>query len=160
MSAMPFAQLKFINQLPLDPLAGVSSEAPVREKGVARLPRLELSGAKVRIPGSDALYVIDRHGYRRRIPFPLAFINLFKDSAFHSALISSSVAEIPEGPSLDDDSILLRGAASEHIYLLDGGRKRLIRGRAVMEKYGFNESSVVVIPQAVVDAVPAGDVWE
>ncbi|MBZ5524073.1 MAG: hypothetical protein LAP21_17700 [Acidobacteriia bacterium] len=124
------------------------------------MPHSELSGSKVRIPGLDTLYVIDRRGYRRRIPFPLTFVNLFKDSAFHGMLVSSAVAGITEGPALDDDALLLRGTASEHVYLLDGGRKRLIGGRRVMEKYGFNEAAVVAVPQAIVDAVPTGEGWE
>jgi len=160
MSAMPLAQLKFINQLTLEPSAGTRAGSAAREKGVSGIPHPELSGTKARIPGQYTLYVIDRHGYRRRIPFPLTFVNLFRDSAFRGMLVSSTVAEIAEGPALDDDALLLRGAASEQVYLLDGGRKRLIDGRRVMEKYGFNEAAVVVAPQAIVNALRDGDVWE
>jgi hypothetical protein len=72
----------------------------------------------------------------------------------------SSVAEIAQGPAFDDDALLLRGAASEQIYLLDGVRKRRITSRGVMQKYGFNEAAVVVAPQAVVNALREGEVWE
>lgn len=159
MSSLPLARLKFINQLPLEPTGELRAGLFGRESEIA-MPRPELAGMKVRIPGRETLYVIDRLGYRRRIPFPLAFVNLFKDSAFHGVRVDSAVTDIAEGPSLDEDAILLRGAASEKIYLLDGGRKRLIDGRPVMEKYGFNEAAVMVVPQAIVNALFNGDDWE
>src|SRR5258708_5489461 len=127
MSSLPLARLKFINQLPLEPSGEFRSGPFVRNPEIA-LPHPDLAGSKVRIPGRETLYVIDRFGYRRRIPFPLAFVNLFKDSAFHGVQVDSSVVDIAEGPSLDEDAILLRGAASEKVYLLDGCRKRLIAG--------------------------------
>jgi hypothetical protein len=159
MSSLPLARLKFINQLALEPFCDFPAGSFGHHVEVA-LPQPELAGSKVRIPGQETLYVIDRLGYRRRIPFPLAFVNLFRDSAFHGVQVHSSVADIAEGPSLDEDAILLRGAASEKIYLLDGGRKRLIGGRQVMQKYGFNEAAVTVLPQAVVNALFNGDAWE
>ncbi len=159
MSSLPLARLKFINQLPLEPSGELRAGSFGRNPEITA-PHPELAGAKVRISGRETLYVLDRLGYRRRIPFPLAFVNLFRDSAFHGVRVDSAVAEIAEGPSLDEDAILLRGAASEKIYLLDGGRKRLIGGRPVMEKYGFNEAAVMVVPQAVVNALLNGDAWE
>jgi hypothetical protein len=159
MSSLPLARLKFINQLPLEPSGEFRAGTFGCDRAIT-IPQPELAGSKARISGQETLYVIDRQGYRRRIPFPLAFVNLFKDSAFHGVRVHSSVADIAEGPSLDEDAILLRGAASEKIYLLDGGRKRLIGGRRVMEKYGFNEAAVMVVPQAVVNALFNGDDWD
>ena len=159
MSSLPLARLKFINLLPLEPSVEFRTDAFGRNSEIP-MPCPELAGMKVRIPGRETLYVVDRLGYRRRIPFPLAFVNLFKDSAFHGMRVDSSVADIAEGPSLDEDAMLLRGAASEKIYLLDGGRKRLIGDRGVMEKYGFNEAAVVVVPQAIVNALFSGDAWD
>jgi hypothetical protein len=105
--------------------------------------------------------VIDRLGYRRLIPFPLTFMNLFQDAAvFQGVIVANSVAEIAEGPALDEGAVLLRGRSSELIYLLDQGRKRLITNALMMQKYDFAEESVVVVPQIVIDAIPEGDLWE
>jgi hypothetical protein len=159
MSALAFSQL--INQMPLEIAGTMVGPTPVLMPPEAARRQPELAGTFARIPGHRALYIIDRQGYRRLIPFPLTFIHLFKDScALQGVLLTASVANIAEGPSLDDGAILMRGASSERIYLLDHGCKRLITGRGVMEKYGFNEAAVVAIRQVVVDAVPTGEIWE
>jgi len=75
-------------------------------------------------------------------------------------LVSTNVAGISEGPPLDDGAVLIRGRGSEPIYLLDRGKKRLITCKGTMDKYGFSETSVVVVPQILMDAVPDGDIWE
>jgi hypothetical protein len=157
---MSLAQIRRISQLALDPRAVFGSDSVVGAEDSSGTPRPDLAGSKVRAFGDDTLFLIDRHGYRRRIPFPVTFIHLFQDSTFHAIRTMSSVAEIAQGPAFDDDALLLRGAASEQIYLLDGVRKRRITSRRVMEKYGFNEAAVVVAPQAVVNALREGEVWE
>lgn len=153
---MPFpltAQLESVDQLPLE-----AFELSCSQFGV---PHPELAGCKVRIRGKAPIYVIDRLGYRRLIPFPLTFMNLFQDAAvFQGVIVANSVAEIAEGPALDEGAVLLRGRSSELIYLLDQGRKRLITNALIMQKYDFAEESVVVVPQIVIDAIPEGDLWE
>lgn len=154
MSLAVVAPLELLNRLPIEPRCEASCPA-------AGIPRPELAGAKVRLPGETAIYVIDRLGYRRLIPFPLTFMNLFKDSAIvRDVLVASSVSEIPEGAALDEGALLVRGRCSERIYLLDKGRKRLISSQAIMHKYDFDEQSVMVVPQILIDAVPEGQSWE
>jgi len=46
---------------------------PRRPAGDAPEPHPELAGCKVRITGTTPIFVIDRKGYRRLIPFPLTF---------------------------------------------------------------------------------------
>jgi hypothetical protein len=124
-------------------------------------PCPELAGLKTRITGTTPIYVIDRSGYRRLVPFPLTFINLFSDSIlFKSVMVSEDVADIPEGPPLDDRAILVRGVSSELIYLIDRGTKKLISSSRIMDKYGFDERCVVSVPQVVIDSIRAGEVWE
>jgi len=150
------AQLEFIDQMPLE-----ATESVMRSVGNRlELPHPELAGCKVRATGTTPIYVVDRKGFRRFIPFPLTFLNLFEDTAMLQVLVSSSVADISEGPPLDDGAVLIRGRSSERIYLLDGGKKRLITGQSVMHKYEFSEESVIVAPQILVDAVPDGEIWE
>jgi hypothetical protein len=121
----------------------------------------ELAGLKVRTSGATAIYLIDGNGYRRLIPFPSTFINLFNDSALDEALLKTDmVADIAEGPALDDGAVLIRAVSSESLYLMDKGKKRPIAGQRVMDKYGFCEAYVVSVPQIVIDAIPTGDAWE
>jgi hypothetical protein len=156
MPLLATAQLEFINQMPLD--AAEAIQIPVGD--TRELPRPELAGCKVRVTGTTPVYLIDRGGYRRLIPSPLTFLNLFQDKAMLQVLVSSSNADISEGPPLDDGAVLFRGRTSECVYLLDHGKKRLITCQAVMDKYEFSEESIIVAPQILVDAVPEGEVWE
>jgi hypothetical protein len=154
MSLSVTAPLEFLNRLPL--------EAPFElVNPPTGAPRPELAGSKVRVAGRTPIYVIDRLGYRRLIPFPLTFMNLFKDeSVFQGVVVASGVADIPEGPALDEGALLVRGRCSERIYLLDQGRKHPIKDHAIMDKYDFDEESVVAVPQILIDAVPEGEPWE
>jgi hypothetical protein len=154
MSLSVIAPLELLNRFPIETPCELFH--PVT--GVARP---ELAGAKVRVPGKTAIYVIDRLGYRRLIPFPLTFMNLFKDiAAIRGVLIATTVADIAESAPLDDGAVLVRGRCSQRIYLLDQGQKRLISSQAVMDKYDFDEESVVAVPQVLIDAVPEGQLWE
>ena len=123
------------------------------------LPRPELAGCKIRIRGTTPIYLIDPDGYRRLVPFPLTFMNLFEDKAFLEVTVANGT-EIAEGPALDNGAVLLRARSCERIYLLDQGKKRLITSQSIMGKYQFNEDAVVVVPRIVLDAVPDGDIWE
>ena len=157
MSSSAIAQLQFINEIPVD-AARVESPFLLPEPAI---PRPELAGCKVRITGKTPIYVIDRKGYRRLVPFPHTFMNLFHDySVFQGLLISEAVSEIAEGPALEDGAILVRGMHSEDIYLMDRGKKRLVSSRRAMDKYDFNEASVVVVPQVLIDALPTGEIWD
>ena len=126
-----------------------------------RTPHPELAGLKVRVPGTTPIYVIDRNGYRRYVPFPLTFLNLFGDTISSiNMMVEEEVADIAIGPPLDERAILVRGASSESIYLMDRGAKKLISSPTVMKKYGFDENCIVSAPQVLIDSIPAGEVWE
>lgn len=126
-----------------------------------RRPHPELAGQRVRIPGTIPIYLVDRNGYRRCVPFPLTFLNLFGDGiSFNGVVVAEDVAEIAEGPPLDERAILVRGATSEAIYLMDRGVKKRISSSEMMSKYGFDERSIVCVPQVLIDSIPAGEVWE
>ena len=158
MSSPAVAQLRFINQIPVDAAKPTVSAFTHWSPGVLRP---DLAGCKVRVTGKTPIYVIDRRGYRRLIPFPLTFMNLFKDhEVFQGILVADGILDIAEGPALDDGAILIRGMHSEDIYLMDKGRKRIISSARIMDKYGIDEASVTVVPQILVNSVPAGEVWE
>ena len=127
----------------------------------AGTPHPELAGRKVRIPGTTPIYVIDQNGYRRFVPFPLTFLNLFGDVIpSDNMMVAGEVGDIAIGPPLDERAILIRGASLEAIYLLDRGTKKLISSPKIMNKYGFDERCIVSVPQVLIDSLPAGEVWE
>src|SRR5947207_11453662 len=103
-----------------------ATEVPCGDQDM-RTPHPELAGCKARIPGTTPIYVIDRNGYRRYVPFPLTFLNLFGDTISSiNMMVEEEVAGIAIGPPLDERAILVRGASSESIYLMDRGAKKLI----------------------------------
>lgn len=145
----------------LDQISPVLLESPsIADSCSLAIPHPELAGQKVRMRGTTPVYLIDPEGYRRLVPFPLTFMNLFEDRELLKVLVTSAVAGIPEGPALENGALLMRGNSCDHIYLLDQGRKRRISSRQVMEKYGFSEKAAVVVPKILIDAVPEGEVWE
>ncbi len=133
---------------------------PVPVALIIPAPCPNLAGLKVRMRGTEAIYLIDPEGYRRLIPFPMTFLNLFEDRAVLDTVVMDSIAGIAEGPSLDNGAVLLRGTSCERIYLLDRGRRRLISSPEIMAKYEFSEEAIVVAPRILIDAVPEGDIWE
>jgi hypothetical protein len=127
----------------------------------AGTPHPEFAGRKARIPGTTPIYVIDRKGYRRYVPYPLTFLNLFGDAIpADRMMVAEEVANIAIGPPLDDRAILVRGASLESIYLVDRGAKKLISSSQVMNKYGFDEKCIISVPQVLIDSVPVGEIWE
>src|SRR5947209_17703808 len=155
MSSPAVAQLRFINEIPVDPARRMAAAFINWRPGVLRP---DLAGCKVRVTGKTPIYVIDSKGYRRMVPFPLTFMNLFQDHAvFQGVLVAEGVADMAEGLDLDDGAILVRGMFSEDIYLMDKGRKRPITSASIMDKYGFDEASVVGVRQILVDSAPMGE---
>lgn len=120
-------------------------------------PRPDLAGYRIQIPGQAPIWVIDRNGYRRWIPNPDTFNHLFRD---WSRVQDINANEISLGPQLDNLTVLVRGAATPNVYILDGHRKRWITSPAIMDKYNFAWERVVVVPQIIVDSISTGDIWE
>lgn len=123
-------------------------------------PRPDLAGRIVRVRGEAPIYLIDSEGYRRMVPFPVTFMNLFEDEALRQEQVSGAFADVAEGPPLDEGAVLLRGRSCEYIYLLDHGQKRRLSGLQTMEKYRFSEEAVLVVPKILIDAIPEGEIWE
>jgi hypothetical protein len=63
----------------------------------------------------------------------------------------------PDAPR--PDRALVRGDASDPVYLFDCGRKRRIASGRVMDKYGFDGARVFVVRQPLLDHVACGDEW-
>jgi hypothetical protein len=56
--------------------------------------------------------------------------------------------------------MLVRGDASEDVYLLDRGRKRRIRDCAILDKYWFDPDRIALVRQALVNHFSWGPPWE
>jgi hypothetical protein len=107
-------------------------------------------------PGG-AVYLVDPDGYRRRVPDRDTYGRLFRDSGSRSH--DPAIRDLPERPPLARSTMLVRGDASDPIYLFDCGRKRRIASGRVMDKYGFDGARVFVIRQTLLDHVACGDEW-
>jgi len=134
--------------------------APDASRGVvsSRQPRPDLAGRRLCKPGGRTIYLVDPAGYRRRVPDDLVYARIFGDGcdvADHRGLEA-----IVHGPSFAANTMLVRGQASETLYLLDRGRKRRIAGTAVLHKYSFDSRRVFVVRQPLIDAVACGADWE
>jgi hypothetical protein len=121
-------------------------------------PRRDRAGHRLVSPGHPEIYLIDPDGYRRRVPNHTTYNRLFRN--WSGIDDEAQLDEIALGPELTTGTILVRGDASDAIYLLDQGRKRLVTDAAVMDKYWFNWSRIFAVRQAVIDRIPPGADWD
>jgi hypothetical protein len=116
-------------------------------------PRPELNGLRVKVPGQEAVYLIDK-GYRRWIPSPETYNNLFRDwSGVYEDL---AIADIPLAAPITDGAVLAAGLGTTAIYLVDAGVKRWITTEAAMEKYHFNYGRVYNVPMILLLSIGTG----
>jgi hypothetical protein len=121
-------------------------------------PRPDLAGRRLVRPGHAEIYLVDPHGYRRRVPNHTTYNRLFRNWSGISD--EACLAEVALRPQFTTGTVLVRGDASERIYLLDEGLRRLITHATVMEKYSFNWARLFVVKQALLDRIPVGLDWE
>ena len=124
---------------------------------LAAAPRPDLAGYRIQIPGQPSVWLIDQQGYKRGIPNPTTYNNLFRNWSGIVADVDAN--EIANGPGLDDGAVLLKGSATPSVYIIDGGKKRGITSPAVMDQYYFNWGTIVVIPDILLNAIPNGSIW-
>ncbi len=120
-------------------------------------PRPDLAGRRLRLGAMSAVYLVDPAGHRRRIPNQTVHDLLFRDATGPEDM--ANAGEIALRPPLAVSTMLLRGSASDAIYLLDQGRKRRVTGPAAMAKYSFEWDRVCVVRQVLIDSIPAGADW-
>jgi hypothetical protein len=118
-----------------------------------KAPRPDLTGRRLKRPDHPAVYMVDM-GYKRLIPDPVTYNNLFVD--WTSVATDIELDELPDGPFLSAGAMLVRAAGSEQVFMVDRGTKRPIAGEAAMTLHGFNARKILDLPKIVVDAIPAG----
>jgi hypothetical protein len=116
-------------------------------------PRPDLNGLRVKFPNQPEIYLIDR-GYRRWIPNPATYNNLFRD--WEGIVVDIDINEIPLAPQITSGAVLVRADGTAPVYLVDSGVKRWIVSPAMMDKYYFNWNRVYVLPAGSVDPIPMG----
>jgi hypothetical protein len=124
--------------------------------GVAS-PRPDLAGLRVKLPNRPEIYLIDPDGYRRWIPNPETYNNLFRD--WNGVVTDINIDQIALGSPLTDGAVLARAVNSAPVYIVSNGMKRWITSPAVMDKYSFNWSRVYTVPHVLVDFIPHGTNW-
>ena len=123
---------------------------PLEERITARP---ELNGKRIKTVDSPAIYlVID--GYRRGIPNPSTYNNLFRD--WNNILISFDITSIPVAPSISSGALLVKSSDSNKVFLLSDGQKRHISSPKIMDKYNFNWDRVNIVAPIFLSSIPTG----
>jgi hypothetical protein len=145
-----------IKTIPYDLRVGVKPTA-------LRGPRPDLAGLRVKLPtvphepNTDKIYVIDPDGYRRWIPNPDTYNNLFRD--WTGVVTDIDIDEIPAEDPLTDGAILARAEGNARVFLVSNNMKRWITSPAVMDKYHFNWDRVYQVPHILLDFIATGFNW-
>lgn len=123
------------------------------ERLALAVPRPDLNGVRLKGPANPAIYVVI-DGYRRWIPNPATYNNLFRD--WNGVLVVSNLPDIAEAEPLSSGAVLARPAGMAPVYLVSNGVKRWITAPSVMDKYYFDWSKVQSLPITVVNSIPTG----
>ena len=116
-------------------------------------PRPDLNGLRVKLPNAPEIYLIDE-GYRRWIPDPATYNNLFRD--WNGIVVDIDINAIPLSMPISSGAILARGNGTAPVFLISNGVKRWITSPAAMDKYYFAWNRVYVVPVAFVNSIPNG----
>jgi hypothetical protein len=125
-------------------------EAELLASAVARP---DLNGVRLKGPASPAIYVVI-DGYRRWIPDPATYNNLFRD--WNGIIVVSNLPDIAEAEPLSSGAVLARPAGMAPVYLVSNGVKRHITAPSVMDKYYFDWSKVQSLAVSVVNSIRTG----
>ena len=117
----------------------------------------DLAGCRLMSSLYTDIYLVDRDGYLRHIADQETYNRLFRD---WSNIIETNVDHIALAQPIGSGTVLVRGIESDDVYIIDQGLRRLIRGRAVMDKYWFNWDRISWMNQTDLECIALGDDWE
>jgi hypothetical protein len=123
--------------------------------------RPDLNGLQVKLPNSIQIYLVDS-GYKRLIPDPTTYTNLFVSGA--SVVVDIDIDEITTGVALATGAVLAK-ASNSGIYVIDSApngttlTKRLIPSPDVLSAYQFSLQAVITVPVVVLAAIPDGPAY-
>jgi len=101
--------------------------------------------------------LVDPEGYRRWIPDPETYNNLFRD--WNGIYVDINTRNIAERAALSRGAQLVRPVNEPPVYLVSNGIKRWITSPVAMDKYYFDWGKVLPLSRAVVDGIPDGPSW-
>jgi len=131
--------------------------AAVAGPAVHLWPRPDLSGLRVKSPNTAPIYLVDPEGYRRWIPNPATYNNLFRD--WTGVAVDLGTNLISARPALDDGAFLARAPGTAPVYLVSNGVKRWVVSPATMDKYWFDWNKVRAVPAPALNSIPTGPSW-
>jgi len=108
--------------------------------------RSDLDGLRVRMPGTDTVYLIDQ-GKKRGIPNPQVYNALFR--TWDNIHLDIDIDAITTGKVIDVNAILYKILSDPSVFLYEYGTRRLIKSPAVMDRYQFDSNRIYVFPSIV-----------
>jgi hypothetical protein len=120
--------------------------------------RPDLNGLRVQVPGDAAIYLVDA-GYKRHIPDPPTYNNLFRD--WNGVVVEIDVANIDTGTPISVGAILAQGFGDPAVYLIDQNHKRHIGNPGTMDRYYFAWNKIQHVAPILIASIPFGPtiVW-
>jgi hypothetical protein len=137
--------------------AVTAKPAKVQDRLASAEPRPDLAGLRIKAANAAPIYLIDPEGYRRWIPDPVTFDNLFR--GWDGVIVVLDIASIAARSNISSGAVLIRGNGRAPVYLVSNGFKRWITSPAAMDKYYFDWNKVQVLPPIVVDSIQTGASW-
>lgn len=123
------------------------------EAAAAGAPRPDLDGYRLKAPGDPRIYLADQ-GFRRWIPDPTTYNNLFRD--WNGIVQDPLIYDVPEGLQLASGTVLARGSGTAPVYLVEPGSKRWIASPHTMDVYYFSWDRIYVVPPVLLAGIPNG----
>jgi hypothetical protein len=119
----------------------------------AGAPRPDLDGYRMKGPGDPKIYLVDQ-GYRRWIPDPATYNNLFRD--WNGIVQDPLIFDVPEGLQLASGTVLAKGSGTAPVYLVEPGSKRWIASPHNMDVYYFSWDRIYAVPPVLLSGIPNG----
>jgi hypothetical protein len=112
----------------------------------------DIEGARVKqLNGGPEVWLI-MDGKRRWISTLDQYHDLF---GFTDPVVIADSRDVPDGGTLDPNAILIKAASGDaNTYFLVDNKKRVVND---MAKYGFDQGTVHIEPNAVIAAITTGD---
>lgn len=116
-------------------------------------PRPDLNGLRLKSPAAPAIYLV-LDGFRRWIPDPDTYNNLFRD--WNGIVVDINIDSVPEASPLTSGAVLARPIGMAPVYLVSNSTKRWVTSPAAMDKYYFAWNRIVQVPHVLLDSIPEG----
>ena len=135
------------------PQQALAAAAGTTQAGTTPQPMPELNGLLLQLPGAPQIYLV-LNGFRCWVPDQTTFNNLFVSGA--TIVQDINIGVVSQGQALTSGAVLVQGSSSPQVYLLNNGFKCWIPTPTIFSRYQFNGSSIQVVAQAILNAIPNG----